>query len=407
MSIEAVIDQDPVWQDNGEAPGAECVILSLCNVGRNLRDIPFPGAGGAGDREAVEERVLDVLEKGGLLETGEYFHLPDLDAGERQLLAERQLITLGLTEPRKGQGAYISGDQCLSILVNDEDHCCIRVLASGLNIQQTWSRASALDDQLNEMLDFAYTEQFGFLTRNLDHAGTGLKLSLLMHLPACGYERPPHDGSALDEVRATAEQLELEFSGVGTGMPDKYAVNVQDSEARRLLHSEALYTTMNGFVARGLNETTGDLFQLRNRTTLGHTEEELVFRLKQGANEIIQKESALRDQLRAESGDILEDRVERARALATSARLIPFDESFTLLSSLRLGVTLGLIPDHTLADLNGSLIHCQGAHIERRLQPGAETPDELSLKRLRARQFKQLFTPARGEPGARARHRPH
>lgn len=396
MSIESVMEKSPSWESDADAPHTGTVVLSLCNVARNLADVPFPAGCRSDDLVAVEERMLNAFGQLDLLSSGQYFSLAALSPSEIQILAERQLITLAMTTPRKGQGLYISGDQCLCILVNDEDHCCVRVLAGGLNLQEAWKRASLMDDALNDILDFAFSKKLGFLTRNLNHVGTGLKLSLLMHLPACVHDGVLHDVGVLHEIGALADGRDLVFTGVGTGMPDRQAVQAAERGGRWPYYSQALYNSMNGFVARGLLETEGDLFQLRNRTSLGPSEEELVFKLKQCAGEIIVKETELRERLRDQSADILEDRIDRARALATNARLMPFDESFTLLSSLRLGVTLGLISDRTVADLNGTLIHCQGAHVERQLQPGVDTLDELSLKRLRARQFKQLFTPVQG-----------
>lgn len=390
MSIESMLETSPGWQGNAAAAHTGMVVLSLSNLARNFADIPFPGAGGSQDRITAEERVVSALEKLDLLSTGQYFSLIDLSPPEIQILAERQLITAAMTAPRKGQGVYVADDQCLSILVNDEDHCCIRVLAAGLSPQEAWARAQVTDDALNDLLDFAFSKKFGFLTRSLSHTGTGLKLSLLMHLPACAEEGILHD------IHTQAEQQNLDFNGVGTGMPDGPARGAAAPDESQRAASQALYTTMGGFVVRGLLDAEGDLYQLRNRATLGQSEEEMLFGLRQCAGEIIKKEEALREQLRTQNAEVLEDRVERARALATNARLLPFEESFSLLSSLRLGVTLGLISDRTVADLNGTLIHCQGAHVERLLQPGVDTIDELGLKRLRARQFKRLFTPAQG-----------
>jgi protein arginine kinase len=390
MTLETILSQDPKWQRSGGAPHAEIAVLTLCNLGRNLTDMPFPALCNPDERSTVEDRLLRVFDQLNLLATGEYFSLVDLRSSDVQLLAERQLITLNLTTPRKGQGIYISHDQSLSILVNDEDHCCVRVLSSGLDLQDAWARANRMDDLLNDVVDYAFSPTLGFLTRNLNHLGTGLKFSLLLHLPACAQE------GALHEIHALTEPQNLDFSGIGTGVPDLHPADKQELSDRWPVYSQALYNGMGGFMPRGLHETEGDLFQLRNRTTLGHTEDEIVFRLKQCAAEIIKKESELRERMLEKSVEVLQDRVERAQALAASARLIPFDESFSLLSSLRMGVSLGLLPGQTVADLNGSLIHCQGAHVERQLQPDSGILDDMSLKRMRARQFKTQFAPAQG-----------
>lgn len=390
MTLDTILSRDPQWQRGEGAPNAETVVLTLCNLGRNLNDMPFPALCNPDERSSVEDRLLRVFDQFNLLATGEYFSLVDLRASDVQLLAERQLITLNLTTPRKGQGIYIAHDQSLSILVNDEDHYCIRVLSSGLNLQDAWTRASRVDDLLSGVLDIAFSPTLGFLTRNLNHLGTGLKLSLLLHLPACVQE------GALHEIHALTEPQNLDFSGIGTGVPDLHPADKQELSDRWPVYSQALYNGMGGFMPRGMHETEGDLFQLRNRTTLGHTEEEIIFRLKQCAAEIIRKESALRLRLYEKNVEVLQDRIERAQALAASARLIPFEESFSLLSSLRLGVSMGLLPGQTVADLNGSLIHCQGAHVERQLQSGTGTLDDLSLKRMRAKQFKTQFAPVQG-----------
>lgn len=387
MTLETILSRDPQWQCAEDAPNTETVVLTLCNLGRNLNDMPFPALCNPDERTSVEDRLLRVFDEFNLLATGDYFSLVDLRPSEVQILAERQLITLNLTTPRKGQGLYVAHDQSLSILVNDEDHYCIRVLSSGLSLQEAWSRASRLDDLLSSVLDVAFSPTLGFLTRNLHHLGTGLKLSLLLHLPACAQE------GALHEIHALTEPQNLDFSGIGTGVPDLHPADKQELSDRWPVYSQALYNGMGGFMPRGLHETEGDLFQLRNRTTLGHTEEEIVFRLKQCATEIIRKEAELRSRLRESSVEVLQDRVERAQALAANARLIPFEESFSLLSSLRLGLALGLLPGQTVADLNGSLIHCQGAHVERQLQPESGALDDLGLKRMRAKQFKTQFAP--------------
>lgn len=386
MTLDSILSMDPHWQTGTAAPHGDTAILTLCNLARNLPDMPFPALCNPDERSTVENRLLRVFDQLNLLSSGEYFSLVDLRSSEVQLLAERQLLTLNLTTPRKGQGVYIAHDQSLSILVNDEDHCCIRVLAAGLDLQSAWARASRIDDLLNSVLDFAFSPTLGFLTRNLGHLGTALKFSVLLHLPACAQE------GALHEIHALTEPQNLDFSGIGTGVPDLHPADKAELSERWPVYSQALYNGMGGFMPRGLHETEGDLFQLRNRTTLGHTEEEIVFRLNQCAAEIVRKEGALRERLRESGAEELQDRVERAQALAARARLIPFEESFALLSSLRLGVSLGLVSGTTMADLNSSLIHSQGAHVEQQLPPGADVLDDLNLKRMRARQFKARFS---------------
>jgi len=384
MRITPLLNQAPLWQQATPGSHSDLVVLSDCNLGRNLVDFPFPERCTAEERSAIEARIVRVLDQLNLLASGHYFKLEELCASDIQLLAERQLISPALTTPLPGQGVYVAQDQSLSIIVNDEDHCCIRVLASGLQLQDAWARASLMDDTLGGVLDFAYSSQLGFLTQSLQHVGTALRCTVLLHLPGCAQK------NELPELRKLAEQFDLTFSGVGIGPPAAPAGGKRAHSARSV-GSQALYSSMDGFAPRPPHESEGDLFQLSNRATLGRTEEEFVFQLKQCANDFIRREEAIRKRMREEETEVLFDRVERARALALRARLVPFDESMALLSSLRLGVSLGLISDITLASLNSSLIQCQDAHVETNRVHGDGPAGEQDLKRFRAALLKAQF----------------
>lgn len=375
MRIAPILSQEPLWQQSASGAHSDMVILCDCNLGRNLVDFPFPSRCNREELEAVEQRIVAVLDQLNLLSGGHYFNLSELGAVERRLLAERQLISPALTQPQAGQGVYIARDQCLSIIVNDADHCCIRVLASGLELHEAWARASLMDDTLGGVLDFAFSDQYGFLTQDLAHAGTGLRCTMLLHLPGCACK------NELPELRALAEEHGLWFNGVGIGDP---ASNTAPA-------IQALYSSMDGFAPRAPHESEGDLFQLSNRATLGCTEEELVFQLKQCATAMIDREEAIRERMHTEETEVLFDRVERAKALALRARLVPFDESMALLSSLRLGVSLGLVSDISLPALNGSLIRCQDAHVENHRGQDEHAIGELDLKRFRAALLKAQF----------------
>ena len=381
MQIAPILRHDPTWQQAAADAHSDLVILSDCNLGRNLTDFPFPNCCTEDELLAVESRIVRVLDQLNLLASGHYFKLVDLDRSEVQLLAERQLISPALTSPKPGQGVYVSQDQSLSILVNDEDHCCIRVLTSGLQLEDAWARASLMDDTLGGVLDYSFSDQFGFLTQNLAHLGTGLRCTVVLHLPGCAQR------SELADLRETAEEGELSFRGIGIGPPSG---DTERPESNPLFR-QALYSSMDGFTSRMPYDSEGDLFQLSNRSTLGQTEEELLFQVKQCASGFIRREEAIRKQMHAEESEVLFDRVERARALTLRAHLVPFSESMALLSSLRLGVSLGLISDIPLSALNRSLIGCQDAHVESRRDQKEGPLSELDLKRFRAALLKARF----------------
>jgi protein arginine kinase len=384
MQIAPLLNNSPTWQDAAPDAHGDTVILSDCNLGRNLADFPFPGHCHEDERVAIEGRIVDVLDQLNLLSSGHYFRLCEVSPSETQLLAERQLISPALTNPQPGQGVYVSQDQSLSIIVNDEDHCCIRVLSSGLQLNEAWSRASLMDDTLGGVFDFSYSSQLGYLTQNLAHLGTGLRCTVLLHLPGCAQK------NELPELRALAEQHDIEFSGVGIGSPGPLGSPSPAGEGL-LSPGQSLFSNMDGFASRPPHESEGDLFQLRNQSTLGKTEEEIVFQLKQCAGEMIAREKAVRIRMRDEETDVIFDRVERARAVARRARLVPFDESMALLSSLRLGVSLGLISDISLDALNVSLIQCQDAHVAIGQVPDDSPVVAQDLERFRAALLKTKF----------------
>lgn len=345
--VETLLDKPSQWL-SGDGPDADLAVMCQCRLVRNLADYPFPAQCTDDEKHAIEERLVSVLDSLNLLATGTYWSLDSLDAREKRFLVERRLITSELLNGTGARGVYIADDQSLSISVNDENHVTVLALASGIQLQEVWVRVNLIDDTLAGVLDFAFNERLGYLTTSIADLGTGLKASILLHLPG------------------------LVMAGGMTRIEELI------HEKRHAL--EELYPPKS--------EAPGDLFQLVNLCTLGRSEEETVFHVKHMATELITQEKEARTQILSQAPFQLEDRVGRALGLARGARLLAFTEALTVLSSLRLGVSNGLLDRFSLCCLNDVFMSSQNAHIEMR---SGRDCDELTLSAERADLFRARF----------------
>lgn len=345
--VETLMDKPAQWLA-GDGPEADVAVYCQCRLVRNLADFPFCDHCTDDEKRMIEERLVGIFDSLNLLATGNYWSLKDLDSREARFLNERRLITPRLLEQEGARGVYIADDQSLSIVINDDNHITLLGLASGIQMQEVWARINLIDDTLAGALDFAFNDRLGYLTAALSDLGTGLKTSIALHLPG------------------------LAMSG---GM----------SAAQDLVR-EKRHALLPLFGQKG--EAEGDLYQLVNTSTLGPSEEEMIFHLKHLATEIISRERKARTRFITDAPLQLEDRVGRALGLARGARLLAFGEALTVLSSLRLGVSNHLLDQFSLQHVNDVFMGSQNAHIE--MKRGHDC-DELTLSSERADLFRGCF----------------
>jgi len=345
--VEVLLDKSPAWlAANG--PEAALVLRTRGSLARNLSDFPFPSHCSEDEKRSVEERLLAALESANLLSMGQYCSLQGLDAREIGLLHERQLITDTLIRGTGPRGVFVSHDQSLTILVNDEDHVRIQVTAPGLQTQEVWSRLSGIDDLLDVSLDYAFDERLGYLSSDLARVGTGLRIDVMLHLPALGMAN-----GILPAEQYVREQQHTLFGAFGS-----------------------------------LTDGHGDLYVIQNLRTLGRSEEEIAFHVKHLAMELIAREKDARNAVLNENAVAVEDRVGRALGIARNARLLDHGEALDLLSSLRFGLEAGVAERFTYPQLNQLFMAGQRAHIEMK---EAQDLDELALSQKRADLFRGRF----------------
>ncbi len=322
----------------GSGPESDIVMCSRIRLARNLADFPFINRANRGERSGIEAAVKSCLD-GPTFDLG-YQDVLGLSALDRQFLVERQLISrehAGAVGPR---GVAIGPQENVSIMVNEEDHLRIQVMHSGLSLNEVWDRINALDDQIEGQLTYAFNAQLGYLTACPTNVGTGIRVGVMLHLPAL----------------VQTKQIDKVF---------------------RALHKINL--AVRGLYGEG-TQAFGDFYQISNQQTLGKSEPELIRNLSDVVPQIIQYERTARQALVGERRQHLHDQVSRAYGVLKTAHTITSEETMLLLSSVRLGINLGLIDDLDIPVVNELFIHTQPAHLQK-LQGSPLEVDERNVAR--------------------------
>jgi protein arginine kinase len=311
----------------GEGPDSDVVISSRVRIARNIRSMPFPMMAEPQQCQSVMEQLLDVADSGRLNGLGELeqIRLSDLTELEKLVLVEKHLISPNLANESRNGALILGPNEDISIMINEEDHLRIQCLCSGFQIRHAWDWASKIDDIFEEQVDYAFDEKHGYLTSCPTNVGTGVRASVMMHLPAL----------------------------VITG------------QINRILSA----VTQVGLAVRGLygegSEATGNLFQVSNQITLGQSEQEIIENLHQVARQMIEHEKAARMKLLSESRPRVEDRIRRSFGILTQAIIMDSKEASQRLSDIRLGVHLGVIKDVKDQTLNELLVSTQPGFLQQ------------------------------------------
>jgi len=304
-ALDALLTQRSEWL-RGTGPESDIVMSSRIRLARNLEKIPFATRATKASQDEVFNIVKDGLEHSAALKHPLLIEIESLDEVDRQFLVERHLVSREhVSKPDGHKAVAIGAGEVISIMINEEDHLRIQVMQSGLNLRDAWSLIDRLDDDLSEHIPFAYSSDWGYLTCCPTNTGTGLRGSVMVHLPAL----------------------------------------VLTKQINKVLHT----ITKLGLTARGLygegTEASGNFFQISNQVSLGRAEEELVENLERILRQVIEQEQSARESLMGSNRVQLEDRIWRAFGILSHARTVSSDETLDLLSAVRLGVDLDLMPD--------------------------------------------------------------
>jgi protein arginine kinase len=310
-----------------KGPQSDIVFSSRVRIARNLAGLPFPMLSTQSQAEEVVRRVEEAWKKERLavLKDAELIRMSDLTDLEKRVLVEKHLISPMLAEESRNGAVLLSQDESVSIMINEEDHIRIQVLFPGLQLEKAWKLASQIDDWLESHLTYAFESDYGYLTSCPTNVGTGIRASVMVHLPAL----------------AMTQQL------------------------NRLIPA----ITQVGLAVRGIygegSEALGQLYQVSNQVTLGQSEEEILDNLQGVVRQMIEHEQIARRRLQEMSLTQLEDRVHRSYGTLAHARIIDSNEAMKRLSDVRLGVDMGLIVGVSANVMNELMVMTQPGFLQQ------------------------------------------
>lgn len=353
-SLDKLISAPAELTDNGSSK-CPVVLMTRIRLARNLAGHRFPGRADAAERRAILTRCREAVLATAPMRKGLGLSIEELDPLQRQVLVERHLISRELSTAKNGAGAVINKDQTVSVMINEEDHLRIQVLRNGFQLKRTWNAIDAIDSALESTLDYAFAPQLGYITACPTNLGTAMRASAMMHLPALVI------AGQMEKVVRAVNQL--------------------------------------GMVVRGLfgegSDASGSMFQISNQTTLGETELEIIKRLHNVLQSIVEHELNARDKLLEAEPAKLPDKIGRAYGILKHGHVISSSEAMNLLSLVRLGVDLGYFPDSHRVIVDRLFIEAQPGHILHNSgQPKLESAerDRLRAQRLRS-EFANFSTP--------------
>jgi protein arginine kinase len=324
MKIDLLTETVGEWL-RGTGPESDIVMSSRVRLARNLAHFPFVSR--ATDQERLEaERLLRERIAsspiGGSLEYIDVGHLEEID---RQFLVERQLISREHADAQGARGVAIDGREQVSLMINEEDHLRIQCMHSGLDLRGAFEQIKSVDEAIEQVVPYAYHRRWGYLTACPTNVGTGIRVSVMLHLPALVITRQ------IDKVFRSLHKISLAVRG---------------------LYGEG-------------SQAMGDFYQISNQTTLGKTEEQLIEQVGDVVPVLIDYERRAREFLVRETQQNVHDQVSRAYGILRTAQTISAEETMQLLSRVRMGVLLGLIGDVTISDINVLLVRTQPAHLQK------------------------------------------
>lgn len=297
----------------------DVVCSTRVRLARNLKQFPFPAKATDPQREAVEQKVRDALLSGNSILSKEFRFVPLENASEEEAvsLVERHIVSPEFISDRRGKAVLISDDESISIMVNEEDHLRIQVLREGFSLKEAAETADRIDTLLSETLDFAYDPEFGYLTQCPTNLGTGMRASVMLHLPALT------ENGAMPRIASNLSKLGL---------------------------------TLRGIYGEG-SKSVGGLYQLSNQITLGLSENEAIENLRSITVQLMEEERKARSQM---AQDVAwQDKIDRAAGILKTARVLSSSECMELLSYVRFGISVGILQGVTTEELNGLMVNVQ------------------------------------------------
>jgi protein arginine kinase len=325
MNLDSLLPNLGEWL-RGTGPDSDVVVSTRIRLARNVLNFPFTNRATHPQKSEILAKAREAIEKADLGDSLQFVEVTNLGSLDRQFLVERQLISRELATVLDGpRGVAFDQKESVSVMVNEEDHLRLQVLRSGFALDEAWQDIDRLDDAIEARLSYAYHPQFGYLTACPTNVGTGMRGSVMVHLPALGITKQ------IDKVFRALQKINLAVRG---------------------LHGEG-------------SRAFGDLYQISNQVTLGKPEAKILNEIREVIQTILQYERQARSALLKERKQDEQNRVARAIGTLSSATMITSEETMELLSSVRLGIHLRLLEDLPPTTVNQLFIHTQAAHLQK------------------------------------------
>jgi protein arginine kinase len=324
MNLDSLTQQCGEWLKGG-GPEGDIVVSSRIRLARNISSFPFANRASPHQKAEIDHFLRDRIAKLDFSPKLTYVSLANLGPLDRQFLVERQMISRELANGDGPRGVAMSDSETVSIMVNEEDHLRLQVLRSGFALDDCWNEINRLDDAIEQKVNYAFSEEFGYLTACPTNVGTGMRSSVMLHLPGLVFKKE------IEKVFRALQKINLAVRG---------------------LYGEG-------------SRASGDFYQISNQVTLGKAESTVLEEIRKVIPEIIAYERRAREALLRESRELLHDKVRRAFGTLRSAMMMTSEETMDLLSNVRLGVNLGLIDDIEIGAVNELFLQTQPAHLQK------------------------------------------
>ena len=336
MSLKDIIGKTLSQWMKGTGKESDIVLGSRVRLARNLAGVPFPSSADRSQRRQVVDQAKAALDQiHGRLGDVELVELTDLSPLERQLLVEKHLVSPALIENVYERAVMLRSDEAISIMINEEDHLRIQALFPGLALSDAWRLCNEVDDAFDRFVDYAYHERYGYLTACPTNVGTGMRASVMLHLPAL---------TMTDQIKRVIGAV----SQVGLAV--------------------------RGIYGEG-TEVLGNIYQLSNQVTLGHSESEIIEHLYKVTMQVLEQERGARERILERGRIQLEDRVYRSYGILANARTMTSHEAMQRLSDLRLGIDMGLVSGVEPRILQELLVMIRPAHLQKLMGQELDPPE--------------------------------
>ncbi len=322
--VDFFLNQPTAWLNTKES-GDSIIVSSRIRLARNLASEPFPSIMQEDKALILWEQIVPVLAKMPIYGEPIIFEMEDLTRVDKDFLLERHLISRDLMKKERGSGLVLKRDETFSVMVNEEDHFRMQIMRYGECLEELWKVMDAFDSELEQSVQYAFSEKYGYLTSCPTNLGTAIRASVMMHLPGL---------VLMNEI----------------------------NPIMKAVHKIGL--TVRGLWGEG-TEASGNMLQISNQSSLGETEAGIISRLKEIVAEIAMHEKNARMRLLEEKNNSLRDHIYRAYGILSNAHMLSSKETLDMLSALWLGLDLNIIKGITDVTIKELFLLVQPGHLQK------------------------------------------